>query len=95
MRSHRYLRRGLSLAGDGLIVVWEDDGSRNALTEFFREREKNVANMTFLLVGEEEFWKARVFLELIWEYEDLKKQRDKASVDKLICGDCNSILARW
>jgi len=62
-----------------MSAVQGDDGSRNALKEFMRERDKNVSNIISFCISNDEYWKGRVFLELVWEYESRLKpsQRKK------------------
>lgn len=47
----------------------KDDGSRNAIAEFMRDRDENWKEFSALLQLHGQYWKARVLLELIWEYE--------------------------
>lgn len=55
------------------VFVQVDDGSRNALHMFLREKESNLTSLLHALVPQKEFWKARVVLELFWEYEGKPK----------------------
>lgn len=50
-------------------IVQRDDGSRYALDTFMGDRDKNVAGMVNFCAENSQFWKGRVFLELLWEYE--------------------------
>lgn len=56
------------------MIVQKDDGSRNALTEFMRERDKNAFNMVAFCVEHKQHWKGRAFLEFLWSYEDQQRQ---------------------
>ncbi len=46
-----------------------DDKSREALKSFLKDREGHLNDFLSMCVACGEFWKGRVFLELLWEYE--------------------------
>lgn len=46
-----------------------DDGNRNALEHFMENRDDKLRNHLQLLIDQGEYWKSRVLLELVWEYE--------------------------
>lgn len=50
-----------------------DDGNRNALNHFMEQRDFKTAGLIAFCVRNKEYWKARVFLELLWEYESSLK----------------------
>ena len=54
----------------------KDDGHREALSTFKNDRDKNVDEFLRFCVDHGQYWKARVFLEILWEYEDLKFRMD-------------------
>jgi len=49
--------------------VQKDDGSRNALDEFMKNRNENMLEVVKFCSAHTQYWKGRVFLELLWEYE--------------------------
>lgn len=54
-----------------------DDGSREALKLFLAEKNEKLPATLKLFTESEEFFKGRVFLELLWEYESrLKKETE-------------------
>jgi cell shape-determining protein MreC len=55
-------------------MIQPDDHSRNALVEFFRCRDENAFNMVAFCKEHAQYWKGRVFLELLWDYEDQQRQ---------------------
>lgn len=55
--------------------IQQDDGSRNALDEFLSARDENTYAMIEFLKDGHQYFKARVFLELLWEYEQTANGR--------------------
>lgn len=47
----------------------QDDGSRNAIRTFMKNKDENWAEFYKVLALQGQYWKARVLAELIWEYE--------------------------
>lgn len=54
----------------------KDDGGREALKHFLEEKNNKLPAFLDVLVKEKEFFKVRVLLELIWEYEAAQKTKD-------------------
>lgn len=50
-------------------MIQPDDKNRNALKEFMSDRDQNTENVLQHFSKDTQYWKARVFLELLWEYE--------------------------
>ena len=46
-----------------------DDGSRNAVDQFMEDVDGNFTSFSRLLVEQGQYWKCRVLLELIWDYQ--------------------------
>lgn len=54
------------------ILIWaepQDDGSRNAINHFIELKNEKLPQMLSFFGDQEQYWKARVFLELLWHYE--------------------------
>lgn len=67
------------------VTPQTDDGDRNALKHFLESRDFKTAGLIAFCAKHKEFWKARVFLELLWEYEakDAEIEKLKGEIKSL------------
>lgn len=55
-----------------------DDGSREALRQFFMDRDENLKEFINLFRDLGQYWKARVLMELTWEFESKRVSNGKS-----------------